>query len=138
MNAGNREPSMTSYSSVIGSSVVRLVCVFIALSVGAGAQAQSLQIAASNAANETPNSYLGPLGKLVNTPQNNNVIYGVTATPQTGLPPALSLNVLPINPVFPSTGPYSGFYSLVYAPSTQPGLPGDPFPVQAYFPRSIW
>lgn len=129
---------MTSYSSVIGSSVVRLVCVFIALSVGAGAQAQSLQIAASNAANETPNSYLDPLGNTVNTPQNNNVIYGVTATPQTGLPPALSLNVLPINPVFPSTGPYSGFYSLVYAPSTQPGASVDLIAVQTYSPGTIW
>src|ERR1700688_2775699 len=111
---------MTSSLSAIGGSVARFICGLVTLCLSVGAQAQTLQIAASNSSNSTPNSYFNPSDTLISTAQNNNVIYGVTATPQTALPPALTLKVLPINPVYPQIAAYSGFYSLAYAPSAQP------------------
>jgi hypothetical protein len=102
---------MNSYSSTIGLSVMRVACVFVALGIGAAAYAQSLNIAVSNSST-----------------QDNNVIYGVTATPQipsTLGPPSLSLNVLPINPAPPAPRAYGGFNTIVYAPSTQAGASVD-------------
>jgi hypothetical protein len=63
-----------------------------------------------------------------NASPNNNILYGVTATPQTGLPPSLVLNLLPINGVnYSQTPPYPGvnYNGLVYAPSTQSGATVD-------------
>ena len=113
---------MTSDSSGLGSSLIRLCCLLVALGIGAVAQAQTLQIAVSNLSNQTSGEG-----------QNNNVIYGVTATPQTGLPPALSLSVLPIN-----SAAYGGFSTLVYAPSVQPGASVDLIAVQTYSAGTIW
>jgi hypothetical protein len=101
---------MSSYSSGIGSSIARLACALIALCGSVAAQAQSIQMAASLSYNSTYNYYTG-------TYSDPNIIYGVTVTPQTGLPPSLSLIIppLPINPLN-----YNGFTNngLVYAPSS--------------------
>jgi len=137
----DREPTMTSYSSGIGSPLARLAVALIALCAGAAAQGQSLQIAVSNSSNQTPNSYFNPSDTPINTPQNSNVIYGVTAMPQTGAPPALSLSALPINPVYSPSTPavYGGFNSLTYAPSTQPGATVDLIAAQpSYASGAIW
>src|ERR1700722_17371860 len=98
------------------SSIVRLACVFAVLGMGAQEGAVAAPpaplIAASN-----DNNQIGT---------NNNVIYSVGVTPQTALPPALSLTVMPnINPLAPAAATYAGFNSLVWVPSTQPGATED-------------
>ena len=105
---------MSLYSSRIGASKLRLACAMIALCGSVTAQAQTMQMAASLLNNQT-------YGEGSNT----NLIYGVTVTPQTGLPPSLGLNPLPINPA--NSANYYGFNNngLVYAPSTQPGASVD-------------
>jgi hypothetical protein len=108
---------MSSFPSGIGSSIARLACALIALCGGVAAEAQSIQMAASlsynNTYNYTANAYSDP-----------NIIYGVTVTPYSGLPPSLTLNALPINPPnMLSYLTYSGFTNngLVYAPNSQSG-----------------
>lgn len=95
---------MASCSSK-GSALVRLVFALLALCVGVAAHAQSLQIAASNS-------------NLANT--SSPIIYRVNVGSQTTWPPSLSLSALP--PAYP---PYTGFQSLAYVPSTQPGASVD-------------
>ena len=132
---------MTSYSSGIGSPLARLGVTLIALCAGAAAQGQSLQIAVSNSSNQTPNSYFNASDSPITTAQNSNIIYGVTAMPQTGAPPALTLSVLPINPVYTPSTPavYGGFNSITYAPSTQPGATVDLIAAQPYYASgAIW
>ncbi|HEY3729637.1 MAG TPA: hypothetical protein VGL28_00100, partial [Steroidobacteraceae bacterium] len=104
---------MNAKSFAIARSIGVTVFAAIVLGVSVAAQAQSLQIAASLQNNQT-----GEEG-------NTNIIYGVTATPQTALPPALSLHPLPINPL--GSFNFGGFNnnSLVYVPSTQHGATVD-------------
>src|ERR1700689_507790 len=93
------------------SWVARMGCVFIALGACAATHAQS--IVTSNYSNQTGQA-------------NNNVIYKVTATPQTALPPSLSLApLLNINPLAPNPATYAGFNSLAWVPSTQSGATVD-------------
>ena len=100
---------MASCSSNSGSALVRLAFALLALCVGAAAQAQSLQVAASNSnlANESTQPY-------------SPIIYRVNVGSQTTWPPSLSLSALP--PAFPT---YNGFQSLAYVPSNQPGATVD-------------
>jgi hypothetical protein len=112
---------MSSYSSGIGSSITRLACALIALCGSVAAQAQTIQMAASLSNNATYNYYTEAYSDA-------NVIFGVTVTPHSGLPPSLSLNPLPINP--PNNLNYlnyTGFNNngLVYAPSSQPNATVD-------------
>jgi hypothetical protein len=99
---------MSSYSSGIGSSIARFACALIALCGSVAAQAQSIQMAASLSYNSGANS-------------DNNAVFRVTVTPQTGKPPSLSLSPLPINTA--SSFNYYGFNNnaLVYAPNSQTG-----------------
>jgi hypothetical protein len=110
---------MSSYSSGIGSSIARLACALIALCGSVAAEAQSIQMAASLSGNDTYNYTANAYG-------DTNVIFGVTVTPQTGKPPSLSLNPLPINPT-PNNFNFFGFSNnaLVYAPSSQRGATVD-------------
>jgi hypothetical protein len=110
------------------SSVVRLACVLAVLSMvaEASAAAPAPSIATSNFSNETDGA-------------NNNAIYSVAVTPQTALPPALALNVLPnINPLAPMPWTYAGFNSLVWVASTQPGATVDLVASQTESGSAIW
>jgi hypothetical protein len=69
---------------------------------------------------------------------NNNAIYSVAVTPQTALPPAMALGVLPINPLEPTPATYAGFNSLVWVPSTQPGATEDLIASQTQSGPQIW
>jgi hypothetical protein len=106
---------MSSFSSGIGSSIARLACALIALCGSVAVQAQSIQMAASLSYNSTYNSDSGAYS-------DPTIIYGVTVMPHTGLPPSLTLNALPINPLN-----YYGFTNnaLVYTPSSQTGATVD-------------
>jgi hypothetical protein len=99
---------MNAQSRAIPSLIVRIAGVLSGLLLCAASQAQSVNIATS---------------LLNNQGDDNNVIFGVTATlanPPASAPPSLAFNALPINN---SEGFYSGGLSaLTYAPSTQPGV----------------
>jgi hypothetical protein len=107
-----------------GSWVARMGCAFIALGACAATHGQS--IVTSNYSNQTGSA-------------NNNVIYKVTATPQTALPPSLSLApLLNINPLAPNPATYAGFNSLVWVPSTQSGATVDLIASQTESASEIW
>ncbi|HEY1725292.1 MAG TPA: hypothetical protein VGF89_07710 [Steroidobacteraceae bacterium] len=107
--------------STIARSIGITVVAAIALGAGATAGAQNMQIAASLLYNATYNYEAGGYA-------DTNIIFGVTPTLHTGLPPSLSLAALPINPPGPQSFlNFSGISNngLVYAPSTQPGATVD-------------